>query len=105
IDDTRLRPDTDQHSTAIFSDGEVIRPSAERDFLFNLSAFSIDYIEHALRFVADVNARSIGRESDAMRQLYASDYLHDVIGGGINHINSVDNIVCVINHICSRRLR
>src|SRR5438046_7690226 len=103
IDDTRLRPDTDQHSAAIFSDGEVIRPSAERDFLFNLSAFSIDYIEHALRFVADVNARSIGRESDVMRQLYASDYLHDVIGGGINHINSVASTVRDKNPSCRRR--
>src|SRR5438046_10467673 len=83
VNDARIRPYADQHAAAIFSDGEVIRPSDERDFLFNLSAFSIDYIEHAVRFVADVNARSIGSDSNAMRLLYTPAYFHNDIGDRI----------------------
>src|ERR1700675_508847 len=93
IEDAGLRPDANQHLTSIFGDGEVVRPSAERYLAKNLPALSIHHIEHALRFIADVNARSIRRENDAMRQLDAAYYLHDFIRRGINNVDGVAGAV------------
>src|ERR1700674_1283315 len=67
IEDAGLLPDANQHLTSIFGDGEVVRPIAERYLAKNLPALSIHNVEDALRFIADVNACSIRRESDAMR--------------------------------------
>src|SRR6266481_9199100 len=102
--DSRLRPYAHQHPVSIFSNGNVVGAAAERHFPQNFPAPSIYHVEHALRFIADVDARPIGRESDAMRQFYATYHLHYFVCGGINH---VDRIASAVRHIdpryCSRR--
>src|SRR6266481_2992504 len=67
VHDSRLRPYTHQHPVTIFSNGNVVRAAAERHFLQNFPALFIQHVKHTLRFIADVDARPIGRESDAMR--------------------------------------
>src|SRR5712692_4277443 len=89
IEDTRLRADANQHLTSILGDGEVVRPSAERYLASNFPALSIHHIEHTLCFIADVDPRPVGREGDAVRQLDATYYLHDLVRRGIDNVDSV----------------
>src|SRR5882762_2892487 len=103
IDDAWLRPDAYQHPASIPGDGKVVRPGAQRHFLEDFPALSIHDVEHALRFIADVDSRPVGRESDAMRQLYAPYHLHDCVRRGINHVDRIASAVGDIDPSCRSR--
>src|SRR5882672_154920 len=68
IHHARRRADTDQHTTSVFSDGNIVWASAERNFVQDVATFSINDVEDTLRLVADVKPRPVGRERNPMRQ-------------------------------------
>src|SRR5260370_2777642 len=89
--------DAYQNAALISGDRQVVRTAAERHFPLNLSTFSVHDIEHALRFVADIDSRAVGREGNSMRQLNARNHLHDFICRGIDDIDCVCTSIGYLN--------
>src|SRR5579859_8169064 len=56
IDQPRLCANADYDAASIFRNGDVIGVTAELYLMQNVAANSIDYVEHTLSFVADVDS-------------------------------------------------
>src|SRR5229473_3420724 len=87
------RADPYEDATTILGDGDIVWPAAQEHFLQNLTALAIHDVEHAFRFVADIDSCAIGRKGDSMRQLYAMNHLDDSVGCGIDNIDCVSRAV------------
>src|SRR5262249_4513231 len=93
-----VRVDADEDASAILGNGNVIGSTAEGYFLQHLAALGVDDVEHRFRLVADIDAGSVRSKGDTMRELYAANDLHDLVCGGVDH---VDGVAGTVGHIDS----
>jgi hypothetical protein len=64
-----LLGDRDDDAATVFGHRDVVRMAAKRHPFDDLAGLSIDDIEGAVSFVADVDSRAVGGEINAMRAL------------------------------------
>src|SRR5713101_5005625 len=87
------RANADDDAAAVFGDGDVVGPPGKGNFAQNFARLRVDHIEDAFRFIADVNARAVGRKVNAVGQFDAANDLDDFISCGVDDVDGVRGAV------------